>query len=611
MKKKYFYYILLLLFNTSILFGQKVTLTPQVVNGKSYTSGPINLESTPTSSVSLGVTVEMPSIPGNNGTISIYSLNGLNANIVIGGNGGALFFGEGKFASRSFVVALSASDFNTSQGYIYAEYKTFSGLTYKSSNISVIKSGTTPPVIPPVIPPVTPPVTDPNFKNTLCCNQTIRYGDRPAPLVASTVDKLKTSTSWLKIIDSKFPNSTYTGINYSQDRSNVLITDYLTEPATFKRRIGSNFPFNDSNPINIKIIPTPIINKILIEGGNDTNGFVEIIDSNPKQIYSDRASARVNLNILENPYHVPLRGDTFATIDRYEWQYAITDQNDDFLVKNWITIENENSVFLEYTALTKIPKFEDNYLVIRRIAFYKNLSNASNILKIIPRTLKNNNVICCDQVLAMDSALQQIENPSLITGSSAAIEKTQNVQNINITYQWQSQAITNTRPNQYGTWSNITGATSKDYLPTPLQFIIGTRGGLIVETTYNYRRIATINYRINNKNYTSNSYSNETNVQAGRMYGTPTLIAYPNPASSIIYVENKSTDYLLSSTKISIANIMGTNVSANFSVINENLISIDVSNLVIGTYFINIENTGGDGRRGGRGNSQLTFIKTN
>ncbi|UUF16934.1 MULTISPECIES: T9SS type A sorting domain-containing protein [Flavobacterium] len=610
MKQNYLY-LFILLFFSSIAIGQKVILTPLVVNNKSVIStSPINLESVDRSTVSLSVKIESPVPVGSEGTLSIlYTKDSAITPIVTeGGFERVTNFIGGNTATISFVINLTLSNFNTTGGYILAQYKSNSGIVYKSNNVSVIKNGST--TTPPVTPPVTPP--DPNFKNTICCDQVIRYGDRPAPILGSTLAPNKVSVSWLKIDNSQFPNKTYTGTNYSNDKINILIPDYLTENATFKRRLGSDFPFNDSNAINIRIVPTPILNEIIIDGGKDANGFVEIVDSNPKQIYSDRASARVNLNILENPNHIPQsRGDSFDAIERYEWQYAKTNQNDDFTNKNWITIENGNSATLEYAVLKNIPNLEDNYLVIRRIAFYKGISNASNVIKVIPRTLKNNNVICCDQVLAMDTTLKQIENPSTISGSIAAIENIPNAQIISTTYQWQSQAIKNTRPNQYSAWSNIAGATSKDYLPAPLQFVIGTRGDLVVETTYNYRRIATINYTINNTgNYTSKSYSNETNLQAGRTYGTPTLIAYPNPASSVIYVENKSTDYLLSSTKISVANVTGTTVSVNFSVINENLISIDVSNLVIGTYFINIENPTGGVR--GRGNtSQLTFIKRN
>ena len=141
---------------------------------------------------------------------------------------------------------------------------------------------------------------------------------------------------------------------------------------------------------------------------------------------------------------------------------------------------------------------------------------------------------------------------------------------------------------------DISGATSKDYLPSPLEYIVSSssRGGetLVVQYTYNYRRIAIIEYRIANNTTgifspveTSKSYSNEININSGRVYGPETLIVYPNPASSTVYIENKGTDFILSETKVNIVNMTGTIVNSNnFSIINPNLISIDVSNFLIG-----------------------------
>jgi hypothetical protein len=84
-------------------------------------------------------------------------------------------------ATKSFVINLNWTDFLTSGGFIYAEYK--SGASYNSSNIAVIKNatmttGTT----------LNPPADAPNpatIVNTLCCNQTIRLGDKPAPITGS------------------------------------------------------------------------------------------------------------------------------------------------------------------------------------------------------------------------------------------------------------------------------------------------------------------------------------------------------------------------------------------------------------------------------------------
>jgi len=607
MRKNYIYLVLLLLLNISV-FGQKVTLTPTTVNGQNVSAGPINLGGTPSSTVSLNVTVEMPSIPGNNGTITIHSINGFSDNIVAGGNGGSLFFGEGKSASRSFLVTLQWSSFATSGSYIYAEYKTSTSVAYKSSYLAVIKNptqnggGT-----------LNPPADAPNpsnIVNTLCCNQTIRQGDKPAPITGSQY--LNPYEGLPHGINSRW--SVANGTTISLDNSNkILDIDYTTDlkNLTVTRELGyvygGQFP-NKSNTVTITVLPTPIINEITIDGGKDVNGFVEIIDANPKPIYSERTSAaRVNLNILENPYHVPVRGDSFAAIERYEWEYTKTNYALGGF-RYWKTLEGENSSSLNSFNPSDMVNNEDNYYLVRRITFYKNIKNASNIIGIIPRMLKNNNIICCDQILGEDPTLKQIEKPSIITGSIATIENIPGAQIAYTNYQWQSQAITNERPNQYSGWTNIAGATTKDYLPAPLQYVVGSRGSLVVATTYNYRRIATINYQINNTgNFTSKSYSNEINVKSGRIYGPQTLFAYPNPASSLIYIENKGTDYILSNTTINIANTMGTIVNSNnFSIINQNLISIDVSNFPIGTYFINIQ-TG----VGTRDNAQLTFIKSN
>lgn len=613
MRKNYVYFVLLLLLNIS-MFGQKVTISPLLINGMGYSGGSVNLGSVPITTVSLSAKVDIPSSAavGDQGTIKIYFSKGtaLGSNITNSGDGGALYFGGGNVATRSFVIKLNWSDFLTSGGFIYAEYN--NGTAFKSSNITVIKNST---VNSGTI--INPPADAPNpnkIANIICCNQTIRLGDKPAPITGSQY--LNPYEGKPYAIDEIWTDSNGGNSIRSYDDVFKIPLDYITESKglTVTRRFG--YPYGDypnkSNVVTIKVIPTPIINEIVIDGGKNTNGFVEIIDSNPKQIYSERSSSpRVNLKILENPYHIQQRGDNFDNIERYEWEYAKTYESftDDHYIsaRSWKTLENKNSATLDFSDFKNIPNLEDDsYLLVRRIAFYKNISNASNILKIIPRSLKDNNVICCDQVLAQTSS--EIEKPSLIIGSTPIIKNSEGttLQINNAIYQWQSQSISNDRPNIYGNWSNISGATSKDYLPMPLQYTIGTRGGLEVKTTYNYRRISTI-YYVDRTNKSSKSYSNEINVQPGRIYSPETLIAYPNPASSIIYIENKGSDYILANTEITIINTMGAVVNSNnFSIINQNLISIDVSNLIIGTYFINIK-TG----IGSRDDRQLTFIKSN
>lgn len=184
MKKNYLYVILLLLSNL-LAIGQKVTLSPTLVNGAGYSGGSINLASVPTSTISLSVKVEIPATAavGDQGTIKIYFSKGnaLGSNIATGGDGGALYFGGGKVATRSFTINLSWGDFLTSGGFIFAEYK--SGTSYVSSNIAVIKNSTVNTGT-----NLNPPADAPNpnkIVNTLCCNQTIRLGEKPGPVIGS------------------------------------------------------------------------------------------------------------------------------------------------------------------------------------------------------------------------------------------------------------------------------------------------------------------------------------------------------------------------------------------------------------------------------------------
>jgi len=622
MRKNYIHLLLLLLLNVS-MFGQKVTISPTLINGMGYSGGSINLGSLPTTTVSLSVKVDVPSsaAAGNQGTIKIYFSRGtaLGSNVTNGGDGGALYFGGGNVATRSFVIELNWSDFLTSGGFIYAEYN--NGTAYKSSNITVIKNSTVNTGT-----NLNPPKDAPNPKNitnTICCDQTIRLGEKPEQITGSQY--LNPYDTLPYGIASVWETTARSPIIFDNINKTLNI-DYITEPGdiTIKRNLGyyHNFePVNKSNTVKIKVLPSPITSNVIsIPGYKDSNGFVEITNTNPKTIYSsNRSIGRVNLNILQDPYHVSQRGDVFADIDRYEWEYTKTNaypagEN------NWITITGENSPTIEYFNSLDIDIEKENYFLLRRIAIYKNIRSASNTIKIILRTVKNNNIICCDQILIENPSVNQIENPSVITGATPSIDN-QNLENnsyevSSIAYQWQKQSISDDRPNTYGAWSSISGANSKDYLPLPLEYVVSStpRGKtFIVQSTYNYRRIATIKYRIANnttgvaKMESTTSYSNEINIKSGRYFEPETLIAYPNPASSTLYIENKGTDYTLANTKVNIANTIGTVVNSNnFSVINPNLISIDVSNLFIGTYFINIE-TGVVPR----GNKQITFIKSN
>ncbi|MDR7212098.1 T9SS type A sorting domain-containing protein [Flavobacterium piscis] len=595
--RKNYSYLLILLFLTISMLGQKVTLTPTLVNGVSFSSGSINLASVPNSTISLSVKVEVPSTTvGDQGTIKIYFSKGtaLGSNIAIGGDGGALYFGGGKTATRNFTINLNWGDFSTSGGYIYAEYKNSTTVVYKSSNISVIKnstmtSGTN----------LNPPADAPNPKNivnTLCCNQTIRLGDKPAPIIGSQhLNPYEGKPYGINQRWSVNANNIVLSLDYI---NKILDLDYITElkDLTITRELGylygGEFP-NKSNTVTIKVVPSPILkNEISIDTPINSEGYYEITDTNPKQISGTMYDSQVNLNILQDPFHIPKRGDSSANIEKFEWEYTKTNAGLGG-IKNWTTISGENDYFLKSFNPSEISNTEDNYYLLRRIAIYQNIKRVSNTLKIVLRTIRLNNTICCDQKLNILSS-EEIEKPSIIIGSTAVSDK-----NNILLYQWQQKRINNRE--SIDTWSDIQGASSKDYLPSALKYVLNSRGSSIQD--YSYRRIARASHYGG-----ETSYSNEISVSPS--YDRPSsssIIVYPNPATSIINIENKENVFSAIDTKISIVNISGIEVNSNnFTFTNPNLISINISNLISGTYFINIQTL----VNGRRKLLQFTFIKS-
>lgn len=602
MRKFSFYLALIIIMSVSVS-AQTVTLTPTSVNGSSFSGGAINLGGVSYSSISLSVKVEIPGnvAVGDQGTIKIYCSNSaaLGANVTIGGDGGSLYFGGGKVATKSFNINLIWGDFLTSSGYIFAEYRNPAGTAYKSSNIAVIKNATLNGGT------VNPPADAPNptqIANTLCCNQTIRQGEKPTPITGSQYTNpyqnqiYGINSSWSGTGNNSVR---FTSIDYV---NKILNIDYVTEPGNFTiiRKLGYNgnndFP-NKSNSVTITVVPSPISsNEIYINGSTNNDGSIEATSTNPKDILGSTSS--INLNVLQNPFYTPKRGDTNITIDKYEWEYSI--MNGTTEESSWNIIPNQSAASLNSLFLPRSNSSKDNFYQVRRIAIYENLRVSSNSLKIWLRAVRDNNTICCDQTLQV-SPSNVIETPSTITGTTTVSDK-----NTYLFYQWQSQTVTE-HGSRFGNWTNIPRATSKDYTPPTPQFIPGSGRNPATAPTYNYRRIATDN-AFNGETY----YSNEVRITPStNLYSVSTLKLYPNPATSIINIENTDTSLYgnknFANATITIVNMMGTIVNSNnFSVLTPDLISINISNLPTGTYFLNIS---GNITNRITYNEQFTFIK--
>jgi hypothetical protein len=588
MKKNYAFLVFLLL-SCSFAVAQKVTLTPTTVNGANFSVGPINLASTPNSTISLGVKVEFPTgaAISDYGTLKIYYSKAvaLGANVAGGGDMGFLYFGGGKVATKSFVINLNWTDFSTSGGYIYAEYK--NNTVYKSSNIAIIKNATMTGGV-----TLNPPADAPNPKdiiNTLCCDQTIRLGDKPAPIVGSQY--LNPYNNLPVGINSQWTNTRNGGSPRLDDVNRVLHLEYTTELKDIKvfRKLGylyyNDFPYK-SNEITITVVPSPIVqNTIYTDDFPNSNGYFELSDV--KILHLQGFNSKVNLNVLQDPQHISKRGDNVVNIDTYRWEY----KNNNLDSNPWITIPNETSSNLNFSNPSELSNLEDTKYLVRRIAIYKNISRVSNEIKVLVRRLGINNTICCDQILKIQSE-NNFENPQIITGSTPnvdnSIQQENNFMISSIGYQWQIQNTDEQYPTS--SWTDIFGAIFKDYIPSqPLKVVFNFRGGYKFESSYKYRRIATIKYSFVTDATiykTVTSYSNESSITSTT--STPFIQIYPNPASSILNIESIAD---ISDTKVTISNILGNIVNSNvYSIINPKTISINVASLAVGTYFVTIEN---------------------
>jgi hypothetical protein len=594
MKKTTSFLFLFSLLNSYCSFSQAVTIDAISVNNVSISNGtPINLGTLSTSTVTFSTKVALLTAPSdsNPGTIDIYYQKSVSATAIAptGGNGGGLLFLGSTSAFRSFVISLESSSFDTSGGFLYAEYKTYSGIKYKSGNISIIKQpsnngGGNPADAP----------NPSNIANTLCCNQTVRLGDKPAPITGSQYANpyenfsYGINSSWsidnLLQFDTDYINKTL-NFDYTTELKNITITRSLGYKSS------TNLP-NKSNAVTITVVPSPILsNNISVNNApQNSEGYSEF--SSLKSVNIIGETSFVDINILNDPSHTYQRGDEIYSAESYKWEYTKISKDNPNGKKSWISIPNANLGSLNdfNPSLSNLTP-EDSYYLVRRIAIYKNISRVSKEVKIMARSMGHNNTICCDQTLKITS-LTEFESPKTIIGSTPIIEDT-NITGTSfyttfISYQWQSQSIGRSTES----WLDIPGATSKDYLPSSVKVIGGRRGGFSLEYSYNYRRITKIGYQkinpVNNQWFSgiASSYSNEVSL-TGSSYPESMKI-YPNPTTSILNIENSTLD--ISKAKISIVNIMGTMVSLNnFSIINPNLISIDVSNLVTGTYFIKIE----------------------
>ena len=540
------------------MFGQKVTLTPTVVNGSNVNNGPINLGGSTSSTISLNVKVETPTNSPDNGTISIYyeKSPALGANIARGGNGVFLNFGGGKIGIINFVIYLDSADFNTSGGNIYAEYKNYAGATYKSSNIAVIKDGTSPP--PPPLP----------YKFI----EIVPYGGTPIlPLFHEY--SYVASQEWVNNGDQiiQLGSPFYQGVD-------------LREKTTFND--GS---ITYSGKINYNVVNfLPQLENLYIDNTITGNQYLTV-GQVPEMIVGNEPTESHTIKVTSGRR----QGDQTVTNSlkdyKIQWQSRI---------KYPATWNNMAAVFFSMygwtdisgaTQMNYLPPQTNTGMEYRRLILedpndkssYRRCA-ASNVIEIIPLVANSTkNTICCDQTVGSGATA------SPLTGDFYYFT----------CYQW---LVSYNNVN----WTPIQAGTSKNHTPT--QIIENTHRSVINYPPVQYYRRILFDYE-KNINYTSNTV--QINFEPRSSTVNESIKIYPNPATSILNIENTTTrsysSYNLANANINIVNIMGSVVNSNnFTIINPNLISINVSNLTNGTYFINIESFTRVGSI-----QQFTFIK--
>lgn len=186
---------------------------------------------------------------------------------------------------------------------------------------------------------------------------------------------------------------------------------------------------------------------------------------------------------------------------------------------------------------------------------------ASNVIEIIPLVASaTKNTICCDQTINWGALA------SPLTGNSYNES----------CYQW---LVSENNLD----WKPIKNATNQNYTPTEITKIV-PRGDINSNPKIQYYRRILFHYP-NNINYTSNTI--QINFESRESTTNQSIKAYPNPAESILNIENINPALTLLNIKIS--DQTGNTVTPNNnSFINPNLVQLNVSNLPSGIYFLNM-----------------------
>lgn len=560
MKKRTFKQALLLLLMiiSSDIFSQSVTINVTNVNGSAINSSqPITLNTSSIGYVSLETQVTLPNSPSDSypGTIKIYYQRNSTypSNVANGGDGGGLLFLGSTTAYRYFNITLNSSQFDPTGGYIYAEYQTYSGVRYKSSNRSVVVSTST-------------GGTGGTGGNSCSLYEHVPYGGVPLlPILP-----INGITSWVYSSDFNTP--------FSLGRSNFV---YQSSSIRQKQILGNTHHYSCEFNIYVSRPFSNIANNYTYENNITEDQYITY-GSTPQTITGTQASISYSSGGRNSTTTGTVR--TTIPLNSYQWQMRIVkplpfwnDYRNYIITYGWKDIPNANQQNYTPTG-TATQAIEYRRLVIdTSINTNPKSAITSNIVGVYPTNNSNiSNTICCNQ------DLQNNQSPNQIIGSNTSLN--------NSTYQWQTRNTTYTNAS---VWENIPNATNKDYLPT-IPRLSGRQ-----PFRYEYRRIVISNSLVY---YPSNSILITITNTRGRMaantdnsikenitvndFNTKFLI-YPNPATNSIYVKDFKN---YKNATLFINDLTGRNLYtekiANF---DSNEFPIDISNLPKGVYFLVVE----------------------
>jgi hypothetical protein len=543
--------LLLLVFSTSNIFSQTVTMNITNVNGSAINSStPITLNTNSIGYVSLETQVTLPNTPSDSypGTIKIYYQRNSTypLNVANGGDGGGLLFLGSTTAYRYFNITLNSSQFDPTGGYIYAEYQTYSGIRYKSPNKSVVVSTTT---------------GGTGGSSGTSCNlhEHVPYGGVPLlPILP-----ISGITSWV-----------YSTGNY--DIPFLGISNIVTEGTAIRQKqiLGNSNHYSCEFNIYVYRPFSNIANNYTYENNITENQYITY-GSTPQTITGTQASISYSSGGRNSTTTGTVR--TTIPLNSYQWQMRIVkplpfwnDYRNYIITYGWKDILNANQQNYTPTG-TATQAIEYRRLVIdTSINTNPKSAIASNIVGVYPTNNSNiSNTIFCDQ------DIQRGQSVSQINGSPTTLN--------NDSFQWQKR---NTTYTNNSVWENIPNATNKDYLPN------STR----VSQNTEYRRIAISNdlvYYPSNiilKRYINTRgrlADNNSDKEKFFISDNEEISIYPNPATSSLHISNLK-DYKNVTLYINdlTARALYTETKTSF---DSNDFPIDISNLPKGVYFLNIE----------------------